>query len=171
MATIFDIAAQGAILGLESLIENLAYIENIFHKTRFPEELIAHVNDSVRGESKSEDWAARALNNVFVHLVYLRHVEAYPSGNVHAAKEDRIFGRIHEGISRSVLRMLRVDANGDPFPAPEEPEALKRFKEREAAATRIAVAAHHLLSVTYSNWRSKSLVPDKQVINLLELDQ
>lgn len=159
-----------ALLSMHSLIENLAYVENVFHRTRLPSDLIGHVSDPPKSETNTESWAARAINNAFILLCYLRHVEQNKAGGVSAGGEDQIFQRIHEGITRSVRRMLRVTPDGRRLNPPKDPDALKKFKSRELAAARIATDAHHLLSVTYSAWRSKTLVPPSQVINLLELD-
>ncbi len=160
-----------AILGLDALVENLAYIENVFHRIRFPQGLVSHIADTAKGETGSEEWAASALNNAFILLVYLRHVELNPAGDVVPDEADQVFHRIYQGVYRSVNRMLLVDDEGNLYSPPKEDEDVPDFRARQAAATRIAAAAHKQLSMTYAKWRAKSLVPENQIINLLELDQ
>lgn len=164
-------ATPRALLSLVSLIENLAYLENIFHRSRLPSSLVAHISDNPRAEISSESWAARAINNSFIFLCYLRKVEKNRSGGVTTPEEYELFGKIHSGVVRSIRRMLRIrllEARQGDY---HDLVVHNEDDNKERVAKRIAAEAHRRLSETYHSWKRVGVTPDSQKISVLEIDR
>jgi hypothetical protein len=94
------------------LLGNLSYIENIFHQTRFPEPLVAHINDQVRSTS-TLNWSAQSIRNAFVFLCYFKCLESNPMSGQGVPSRYRLFDEIYSGLIRSIEAMTKPGRDDD----------------------------------------------------------
>ncbi len=97
-------------LCVNSLLKNLGYLEHVFHRTLFPEELVRHVSDRPRSDKGRLEWAASSIRNAFILLTYLRHIEENPAGGRRVPGRYRLFETIQRNIVGSLERMTRPGA-------------------------------------------------------------
>ncbi|MDP5220169.1 hypothetical protein Q5Y75_23525 [Ruegeria sp. 2205SS24-7] len=153
---------------MSSLIQNMAYLEHIFHKTKFPKKLIQHISDKPKDKVGAESWAARSLNNVFILLCYLRHVEQNAPSQQVANPELRVFDSMHESVSRSIAGIVDEAGLNKALDAQIDVDGELESEYSEGAADRIAPDAFVRLSSTYSVWKRGGCVPTSQRVQPLE---
>ena len=100
-------ATSKAKLCINSLIGNLAYIENVFHRTLFPAILIDHISDNVR-DVNSIEWAIVSIRNAYVFLTYFRHIERNAANGVSVPQSLCLFDRVRRRLVASLDRMTKA---------------------------------------------------------------
>lgn len=127
------------------LLENLGYIENIFHRTLFPEILIEVIKDMPR-PGQVETWSSQAIRNAFVFLTYLKKVEHnhLRGKNSQRAKDGAyyLFDRVYRGLMSHVGAI--VADSGKPNAA---------HRERN-----IASDAQVMIEDIVADWKKKGLI-------------
>lgn len=95
-------------LCVTSLIGNLAYLENVFHQTLFPQVLVEHVSDRVRDENDPLEWAIASVRNAFIFLTYFKHIEQNPADGVVVPEHLQLFSGVHKRVRESLERMTKA---------------------------------------------------------------
>ena len=96
-------------LVLETLITHSIYLENVFHKTLFPEELISHIEDTAKDEKRLINWIVASVRNYFIFVSYIKAVEANPASDVECPPELMVADRIAASIRTAVSKIIRQD--------------------------------------------------------------
>jgi ABC-type oligopeptide transport system ATPase subunit len=122
---------------VDSLIYNLAYLENVFHSTLFPTVLVSHIEDRERSASVSE-WAAASIRNAYILLTYFSLIEKNLATGKAVPDSYRLLPKIQQRVTDTVLRMIEPRAAGDRIEG--EPE-------------KIAARALELIKKTVVEWK------------------
>lgn len=93
---------------LGHVLMSATYIEHIFHKTLFPEMLVANVADSPR-DADVDKWVVRSIRNSFIFLKYLEFVESNTPRGVSVPDSFRIAGVVRESVLKWVERICSSD--------------------------------------------------------------
>ena len=94
---------------LDSLGNQLVYIEHVFHKTLLPVSLCAHAVDTTRPKGV-DDWTYASIVNAYLFLAAVREVTRETEEVMGAEADDRTFDLLLNSISRSIRRVAGADA-------------------------------------------------------------
>jgi len=142
-------------LCINSLIGNLAYLENVFHRTLFPAVLIDHISDKVR-DANSIEWAIASIRNAYVFLTYFRHIERNAANGVTVPQSFQLFERVRRRVVSSLDRMTR--ALDWPDDDPRDTNLSERAVRARTEASEICSGALREIERTAQAWAKAGVV-------------
>ena len=143
--TIVVSCSKKGLLCINSLIFNLSYLEHVFHKTKFPEKLIADVNDKPRSADLA-GWIAHSIRNVHIFMNYIKFVETNRASGKTVPEKYRISGQVKLGIQAALDRMIGF---GNPDAALKSEESVRSNELVKTACN----TAERLIAANLSKWR------------------
>jgi len=144
----YSATARGK-LCVGSLINNLSYVEHVFHRTLMPEALVELVDDQPRNENSLRG-AAHSVRNAFILLAYFKALEANPAKGVAAADQYRLFEKLQKNLVKSLVRMTR--------PGAVALGALERRGQTQRDAAWICETAVEQIEAVLRDWGEKNLL-------------
>lgn len=104
----YSATARGK-LCVGSMINNLSYVEHVFHRTLLPKALVKLVDDLPRNEDPLR-WAAHSIRNAFILLAYFKALESNPAKGVAASARHRLFEKLQKNLIASLKRITQPGA-------------------------------------------------------------
>jgi len=144
----FSASARGVICALH-LARSMSYLEHVFHRILFPEELVRFIKDRIRSKGV-EEWTTASIRNLYVFLTYLKFVEDNPGCGKPVPYTMRIYQHTADRVIAVVERIL----------SPSEPsERLYQVRgEGEARWETIAINAERLIDNMRGHWEQAGLI-------------
>lgn|GEM_PF-2987796 len=144
----YSATARGK-LCVGSLINNLSYVEHVFHRTLIPKAIVELVDDLPRNEN-SLRWAAYSVRNAFILLAYFKALEMNPAKGVAASVQYRLFVKLQNNLMKSLVRMTRPGAGAL--------GSLERKGQTQRDAAWICETAVEQIEAVMRDWGKKNLL-------------